>query len=153
MITEALLATQNEPAFNLLTLILRLMLGLVILPHGLQKLFGWFGGSGFTGTMAFFTRTMHIPAPLALLAITTEVLGPLALFIGLLTRPAALGIGIVMVVAALTTHLRNGFFMNWLGKQDGEGFEFHLLAAAIAVVLIITGSGAWSLDYLLTTLP
>jgi putative oxidoreductase len=75
----------------------------------------------------------------------------LALLAGLLTRPAALGIAAVMVVAAVTTHLRNGFFMNWFGAQEGEGFEFHILAASIGVALAITGGGAWSLDELLST--
>jgi putative oxidoreductase len=144
-----LLATSSDVTVAALTLVLRLVLGLVILPHGAQKLLGWFGGYGLRGTMAFFTQTMGIPAALALLAIIAEFFGALALLVGLLTRPAALGIGAVMVVAALTSHLRYGFFMNWFGAQQGEGFEFHLLAAGIALALLITGGGAWSLDYLI----
>jgi putative oxidoreductase len=145
----ALLATPSDTALAVITLLLRLVLGLVILPHGAQKLLGWFGGYGFTGTMAFFSQTMRIPSPLALLAIIAEFFGPLALFVGLLTRPAAAGIAVVMVVAALTSHVRYGFFMNWFGNQEGEGYEFHLLAAAIALVLVLTGGGSWSLDALL----
>lgn len=151
MDTMTLLQTENNLAFNALTLVLRLALALVILPHGAQKLLGWFGGSGFKGTMGWFTQTMHIPALFGLLAIVAEFFGPLALVAGLLTRPAALGIAAVMVVAAVTTHLRNGFFMNWFGAQEGEGFEFHILAASIGVALAITGGGAWSLDYVLST--
>lgn len=145
----SLFATSSDLIIAALTLVLRLTLGLVILPHGAQKLLGWYGGYGFKGTMGFFTQTMRIPAPLALLAIIAEFFGPLALLLGLLTRPAALGIGAVMVVAALTSHLRNGFFMNWFGGQEGEGFEFHLLAAGIALALVIIGGGAWSLDALI----
>ena len=145
----ALLQTGDESVFNTLTLLLRLVLGLVILPHGAQKLLGWFGGYGFKGTIGYLTQTMHIPYVFGLLAIITEFFAPLALFLGLLTRPAALGIAVVMVVAALTSHLRNGFFMDWNDSLKGEGFEFHILAAGIALVLVITGGGAWSLDYLL----
>ncbi len=133
---------------NVGSLILRLALRLVMFPHGAQKLFGWFGGYGFGGTMGFFTETMGIPAPLAFLAIMAESFGALFLIAGVLTRVAAFGIGGVMVVAALTVHLEHGFFMNWSGQQAGEGFEFHILAAAMALVLVITGAGRWSVDRL-----
>jgi putative oxidoreductase len=128
-------------------LILRLLLAAVIWPHGAQKALGWFGGYGFQGTMRFFTETMRIPAPLAFLAILAEFAAPFALASGFLGRVAAFGIGTVMVVAALTTHVPNGFFMNWFGNQKGEGFEFHILAFAIALAIVIGGSGAWSVDY------
>jgi len=147
----ALLQTENTLLVNALTFTLRLALGLVILPHGAQKLLGWFGGYGFRGTMGWFTGTMHIPYLFGLLAIIAEFFGPLALLAGLLTRPAALGIAVVMVVAALTSHRQHGFFMNWFGNQQGEGFEFHILAASMAAVLVLTGAGAWSLDYLLAS--
>lgn len=136
-------------AFDLLTLVLRLALGAVILPHGAQKLLGWFGGYGYRGAMGYFTRTMHIPYPLGVLAIIAEFFGSLALIVGFLTRPAALGILVVMVVAALTAHRRHGFFMNWFGNQEGEGFEYFILAAGIALVLVLTGGGVFSLDALL----
>ena len=128
-------------------LILRLLLAAVIWPHGAQKALGWFGGYGFQGTMRFFTETMRIPAPLAFLAILAEFAAPVALASGFLGRVAAFGIGTVMVVAALTTHVPNGFFMNWFGNQKGEGFEFHILAFAIALAIVVGGSGAWSVDY------
>ncbi len=130
--------------------VLRVLLGVVMFPHGAQKLLGWFGGYGFSGTMGFFTGKMGIPAVFALLVIITEFFGSLALIAGALTRLAAFGIGCVMLVATLMVHLPNGFFMNWAGKQQGEGFEFHLLAMAIAVALMIIGGGRWSIDGHLT---
>lgn len=130
--------------------VLRVLLGVVMFPHGAQKLLGWFGGYGFSGTMGFFTGKMGIPAVFALLVIITEFFGSLALIAGALTRLAAFGIGCVMLVATLMVHLPYGFFMNWAGKQQGEGFEFHLLAMAIAVALMIIGGGRWSIDGHLT---
>ncbi len=130
---------------DLTGLILRLLLGIVFFPHGAQKLLGWFGGYGFTGTMGFFTGS-GIPWVFAFLAIAAEFFGALGLITGLLTRVAAFGIGCVMVVATLTVHLQNGFFMNWAGNQKGEGFEYHLLALAIVVALLIKGGGKLSAD-------
>ncbi len=127
-------------------LILRVLLGIVFFPHGMQKLFGWFGGYGFSGTFGFFTGSMHVPAILAFLAIIAEGLGCLGLITGFLTRLSALGIGVNMVVAILTIHYKFGFFMNWDGKQAGEGIEYHLLVIAIALALIIRGGGKWSVD-------
>jgi len=126
---------------------IRLLLAVVIWPHGAQKVLGWFGGYGFKGTMGFFTKSLGIPAPLAFLAIAAEFAGSVALALGLFGRVAALGIATVMVVAALTSHLSNGFFMNWFGSQKGEGFEFHILALAISAAIVIGGSGAYSVDY------
>ena len=131
-------------------LVLRVLLGVVMLPHGAQKLLGWFGGYGFSGTMGFFTDKMGIPAVFAFLVIITEFFGSLALITGALTRLAAFGVSCVMLVGVLMVHLPHGFFMNWAGKQQGEGFEFHILAMAIAVALMIKGGGRWSVDGLLT---
>ena len=132
---------------NDLTLtILRLVLGVVFFAHGAQKMLGWFGGYGFHGTMGFFTAKMGIPAPLAFLAICAEFFGGLGLIVGLLSRIAAFGITVNMLVAIVTVHAANGFFMNWSGQQKGEGFEYHLLAITIALVLMVKGSGAFSID-------
>jgi putative oxidoreductase len=131
-------------------LILRLVLGVVMFPHGAQKALGLFGGYGFAGTMNFFTQTMGIPAPLAFLAIAAEFAGSIGLILGLLTRVAAFGIFANMVVAILAVHISNGLFMNWTGKQPGEGFEYHLLVIAITIVLMITGGGKFSVDRALT---
>jgi putative oxidoreductase len=128
-------------------LILRLTLAVVMFPHGAQKTLGWFGGFGFRGTMASFTKS-GFPPPLAFLAVIAEFLGPLGLALGLLTRVAALGIAVVMLVAILV-HKQHGFFMNWLGTQEGEGIEYHLLALGVALALIVVGGGAWSIDALI----
>jgi putative oxidoreductase len=138
-----LLTKTNDSAAPLVA---RLTLGLVMFPHGAQKALGWFGGYGFKGTMGFFTGTMHIPAVFAFLAIAAEFAGSLALLAGLFGRVAALGIAAVMAVAVLTTHLPNGFFMNWTGSQKGEGFEYHLLALGLALIVLIYGAGRASLD-------
>ncbi len=131
-------------------LVLRVLLGIVFFPHGAQKVLGWFGGHGFTGTMNSFTGSLGIPAVFAFLAIMAEFLGALGLIVGLLTRVAAFGIACVMAVAVYMLHFQNGFFMNWFGNQKGEGFEYHILAVAIALALMIKGGGLWSLDRLLS---
>ena len=127
-------------------LILRLALAIVIFPHGAQKLFGWFGGFGFAGTMNFFTETMGIPYVLGFLAIVAEFLGPLALAAGFLSRISAFGIGFTMFVAMMTSHIQHGFFMNWYGSQAGEGIEFFILAIAISAAIAFGGGGAASVD-------
>ena len=131
-------------------LILRVMLGVVMFPHGAQKVFGWFGGNGFSGTMGFFTTQMNIPAVVAFLVIMAESVGAVMLVLGFAARLAAFGIACVMVGAIWLVHLPNGFFMNWFGKQAGEGFEYHLLAIAISAAVMIAGSGKWSVDRALT---
>src|SRR5215475_13773980 len=133
--------------------LLRLVMGVIFFAHGAQKMLGWFGGYGFSGTMGFFTNMMHIPAPFAVLAILAEFLGGLGLIAGALTRIAAFGIATNMVVATLMVHVTNGFFMNWTGQQKGEGFEYHLLAIAIAIVLMMRGAGAFSIDRALSAQP
>jgi len=133
------------------TAIARLVLGLVMFPHGAQKMLGWFGGHGFSGTMGFFTGPMGLPSALAALVIVIEFFGSLALILGAFSRPAALGIGAIMIGAVATVHLRFGFFMNWYGNAGGEGFEYHLLALALSAVVILRGGGAWSVDRALSS--
>jgi len=140
---ENLLATDTN---NWQLTVQRALLGAVMLPHGAQKLFGWFGGYGFEGTMKFFTDTMHLPAPLALLVILAESVGALMLIAGLGTRLAAFGIAANMLGAIFTTPAGVGFFMNWFGNQSGEGYEYHLLALALSVPLILAGGGRYALD-------
>src|SRR3954471_23694656 len=105
----------------------RLTLGIVMFPHGAQKVLGWFGGYGFSGTLHFFTDQMHIPAVFAVLAIAAEFFGSLGLITGFLSRIAALGIAVNMIVAVKMVHAANGFFINWFGNQKGEGYEYHIL--------------------------
>jgi putative oxidoreductase len=126
--------------------ILRLVLGALFFAHGAQKTLGWFGGYGFSGTMGFFTNAMHIPAPLAFLAICAEFLGSIGLILGLLGRVAAFGIACNMVVAVVMVHRHFGLFANWFGNQKGEGIEYHLLALAICLAIFVKGSGAFSID-------
>ena len=127
-------------------LILRVILGGVIFFHGGQKLMGWFGGHGFDGTMGFFTEKMGIPALIAFLVIIGESFGALGLITGFLTRLSAAGVACIMLGAIAMVHWNNGVFMNWAGKQAGEGFEYHLLALGLASPLSIYGGGKCSVD-------
>src|SRR5882672_7286097 len=142
-----LITTADNPA----TLILRLALGIVFFAHGAQKLLGWFGGPGFSGTMGMFIGYLHIPGPFAFLAIAAEFFGGLGLILGFLTRIAAFGIAVNMLVAVAMVHRSFGFFMNWTGSQKGEGIEYHLLVLAITAHLIIRGAGAFSVDRVIAT--
>ena len=133
------------------TAILRLVLRVVFFAHGAQKMLGWFGGPGFSGSIGFFTGYLNIPAPFAFLAIAAEFFGGPGLILGVLTRVAAFGIGVNMVVATATVHSAFGFFMNWTGSQKGEGYEYHLLVLAITAFLVIRGAGAFSVDRAIAT--
>ncbi len=124
----------------------RMALGVVFFAHGAQKVLGWWGGYGWSGTMGFFTHSMGIPAPFAVLAIVAEFAGGIGLIVGALSRLAAFGIFVDMAVAVAMVHWRNGFFMNWFGNQKGEGFEYHILAMALALVIILGGAGPLSID-------
>jgi len=134
----------TQPRFTLF--LLRLVLGFLFFVHGSQLVFGWFGGYGLGGSIGAFTEKMAIPAFLAYLAVFSQFLGGLALIFGFMTRIAALGIAVDMIVAIFLVHLPNGLFMNWYGNQKGEGFEYHLLAVATALTLVIAGGGILSID-------
>ena len=138
---KRLMATTDDVSLTTL----RLVLGVVFFAHGAQKMLGWFGGFGFHATMGFLTH-VGLPAPVAFLVIVIEFFGGLGLVVGFLTRIAALGIGIEMIGAIFMIHLPNGFFMNWMGTQKGEGIEYHLLVLAMAATLLLRGAGAFSLD-------
>lgn len=137
------LLTVTSTAYS--PIFLRLFLALVVFPHGAQKVLGWFGGYGFTGTMAFFTGTMGLPYVIALLPVITEFLAPVALVFGFFTRIAALALGVNFLVV-MTVLWPNGFFMNWFGNQKGEGIEYVLLIFGMALALIVGGAGRFSLD-------
>lgn len=138
---RAILRTEND----IVATLLRLAIGIVIIPHGAQKAFGWFGGYGLDGTMGYF-ESLGIPAILGWLAIIAELGGGIALVLGFLGRVAAFGIACVMATAAMLQHIQVGFFMNWSGQLQGEGFEYHILAVAICVAIMIKGSGPMSVD-------
>jgi len=138
---KKILKTDNDWAAT----VARVALGLVFFPHGAQKALGWFGGYGLEGTLGYF-NSIGIPTIVGALVIGAEFFGALGLITGLLGRVAAAGIIPVMMGAVLLTHLPNGFFMNWAGTQAGEGYEFHVLAVALALVVVLKGSGAASLD-------
>ena len=133
-----------------LSTLARVAVGLILFPHGAQHVLGWFGGYGFHGTLGWMTGTLGFPTALAVLALVTEITAPVALILGLGGRIAAIGV-IGLMLGAISTHVANGFFMNWFGSlpAGSEGFEYHLLVIALAGVVVLGGSGAWSLDQLL----
>ncbi len=131
---------------DLTGLIIRLTIGLILFPHGAQKLLGMFGGYGFSGTMGFFTGTMHLPWIIAFLVIMIEFFGSLSLIAGFASRIWAILIIILMVGIIVTSHIYNGFFMNWFGNQKGEGYEYHLLVIGLCLATLVNGSGKYSLD-------
>lgn len=88
-----------------------------------------------------------MPTAVALFAIFVEFFGGLSLLFGLLSRLAALALIVEMIGAVLTVHIHVGFFMNWTGQQKGEGFEYHLITIALALLILVRGAGALSIDY------
>src|SRR6185436_11206215 len=126
--------------------LVRVALGIVMFPHGAQKLLGWFGGHGPAWTMDFFTQRLGIAAPLVVLVIIAESFGALGLIVGFLGRIGAFGILCVMLGAIYTIHLKNGFFMDWYNTGQGEGFEYHLLAIGMCLAVLVQGSGRFSVD-------
>ena len=131
------------------TLPLRVGAGVVFAAHGAQKLFGWFGGYGFEGTMNYFTGSVGLSYPIGLLVIIIEFFGPIALLLGFATRLWSLAIAIVMTGIIFTT-FTDYFFMNWFGNQKSEGMEFFLLAIGMSASLVYSGAGRFSIDNLIT---
>src|SRR5712691_12157846 len=129
--------------------IIRIILGVVFFAHGSQKLLVWFGGHGLKETMHTMHEYLGLPIPLAFLAVAAEFFGGLGLIVGLLSRVAAVGIAVVMSAAIVIVHGRYGLFLNWFGDRKGHGYEYHLLAIALAAAIVVKGSGAVSLDRLL----
>jgi len=128
-------------------LIVRLFLGVIFFAHGAQKTFGWFGGRGLKGTIGYFQSALHVPPARAVLTALTECFGGLAVFVGLLTRLAALGLVVVMLVAIAMVHGRNGFFLNMsLQPGKGHGIEFNLALLGMALAVLVGGGGAVSVD-------
>ena len=132
---------------NTTALVARLALGIAIFPHGAQKLLGWFGGYGFNGTMAFLTGGAGLPWIIALLVILIEFFGALLLIFGFATRLAAFGVIVNFLGVVITSHLHNGFFMNWYKQPNqGEGLEYFILLFGLAIISLIAGGGRASVD-------
>ena len=129
-------------------LLLRLTLGIVILPHGLQLLLGWFGGYGFNGSMQYFTGVAGLPWLVAFTVIMLQSVGAVFLLTGAGTRLMAIAYIIMFIGMIVTAHSDYGFFMNWDGNQKGEGYEYHLLVIGLALLLVINGAGKFSVDYI-----
>jgi putative oxidoreductase len=150
MMTRMVLKTR--PSWS--GLILRLTLALVIFPHGAQKVLGWYGGYGWSGTMTYLTGAAGLPTAIAALVMLIEFFAPLALVLGLFTRGAVVGLIAVMLGAIMKVHLSNGFFMNWSNAPArGEGYEYHLLVIGMAVALFVSGAGSCSLDHRISNKP
>jgi putative oxidoreductase len=132
--------------------VIRIVLGVVFFAHGAQKLLGWFGGAGLKETPRTMHEFLHLPVPLAFLAVMSEFLGGIGLTVGVLSRVAAIGVCVTMLSAIVMVHARHGLFMDWFGDRKGHGIEYHLLAIALAIAIVVRGSGAASLDRLLYTL-
>jgi len=142
---EGLVSTNSDWILT----VVRSVIGITFFAHGAQRMLGWYGGPGFSGTLQVFTTQLRIPAPLAVLVISAELFGGLGLIVGLLSRIAALGIVLTMLGAVTMVHFRYGLFMNWYGNQKGHGIEYHLLAIALALVVIVKVAGAFSIDHVL----
>ena len=143
---ELILGT--TPSWSLL--IIRGFLGIIFFAHGAQLVFGWFEGQGLRATIHYFWEALHVPAPLAMLAAVTQCFGGLAVFMGFLVRPAALGLIVVMLVPIAKVHARHGFFLNWALEPDkGHGIEMNVALIGMALALCIGRAGAVSIDPLL----
>tara|TARA_R110002096_G_scaffold419657_1_gene624415 strand:+ start:34 stop:489 length:456 start_codon:yes stop_codon:yes gene_type:complete len=145
-LVKALLTTNPNIGFS----IARLTLGLVIFPHGAQKLLGLFGGYSYSATMETFTTQMGLPSILAFSIIMIEFFGSISLILGLFSRFWALSLAGMFVGIIYTTQLEHGFFMNWFGNQAGEGYEYSLLIIGLALTILVNGSGKWSIDNLIS---
>jgi putative oxidoreductase len=131
-------APRDRTAVDVSLLIARLAAGIVMFPHGTQHLFGWFGGTGLSSFVQYL-------GPVAYLVSIGEVFGSLALILGVMSRFAAASLIVIMLGAIVIGHIHHGFFMNWYGTKQGEGFEYHLLMIALLLVVSIAGPGRFSL--------
>ena len=145
-LVKTLLTTNPNIGFS----IARLTLGLVIFPHGAQKLLGLFGGNGYSATMDFFTAQMGLPNMVAFSIVLIEFFGSISLILGFFSRFWALSLTGMFMGIIYTTQMEHGFFMNWFGNQAGEGYEYSLLVIGLALTILVNGSGKWSMDNLIS---
>ncbi|WP_394746868.1 DoxX family protein [Spongiimicrobium salis] len=143
---KKLMTTPPDPGCS----IARLTLGLVLFPHGAQKLLGCFGGYGFSATMESLTTQMGLPTIVAFSVIMIEFFGSISLVLGLFSRFWALSLAGMFTGIIITAQLEHGFFMNWYGNQSGEGYEYSLLIIGLALTILVNGSGKWSIDGLIS---
>lgn len=132
MASEA--TSSDRSAVDWALLAARVFVGVVFMAHGAQIMFGAFGGPGLSA----FVQVM---GPLGYLVAVGEFFGGLGLVVGFLARFSAASIILIMLGAVATVHARFGFFMNWTGRQAGEGFEYHLLAIGVLLPVLIAGPG------------
>lgn len=132
-------------------LILRLTLSIILFAHGAQMLFGWFGGYGLNSSMEYLTGKEGLPSSIAISVILLQFLGSLALLAGFYARLFATAFTFLFAGMIINSHLPYGFFMNWSGDRAGEGFEYHLLAIGLSLVLLIRGAGSCSIDLVLSS--
>lgn len=141
---KKILATDSN---NTAALLARLALGIVVFAHGAQKLLGWYGGYGFEGTMGFLTGTAGLPYIIALLVILIEFFGALLLIFGFVTRLAAFAVLVNFAGVVISSHLQDGFFMNWYSEANkAEGLEYFVLLFGLILGVLIVGGGQWSID-------
>jgi len=126
--------------------LLRVTVGGIMFAHGGQKLLGWFNGPGFDGIMTWLMQTKHLPWIVAFGVVMVEFLGSLMLLVGLGTRFWAVAMIGLMIGIIVTSHMQQGFFMNWNGEPRPEGFEYHLLVIGISLAAMVAGGGRFSLD-------
>src|ERR1041385_1295284 len=136
MVAEA--RFRDRSAVDVALLIARIVFGIVFMAHGSQKLFGAFGGPGLSAFVGML-------GPVGYLVAIGELFGGLGLIVGFLSRFSAASIIVIMLGAIAMVHAKVGFFMNWMGNQGGEGFEYHLLAIAILLVILIAGPGRYAI--------
>ena len=127
-------------------LVLRLIMAIVMIPHAIQHTVGGLGGYGYTGVMGYFTQSLHIPWLIAFSVIAIEVVTPVLLISGLASRICSALLIILMIGIIFSSHVQFGFFINFLGNQKGEGYEYHLLYIGLALATFINGSGKFSVD-------
>lgn len=125
--------------------IARIVLAIVIFPHVAQKILGIWGGHGLEAMMTSFNQWFGIPSFISFLVAIAEFFGAIGLFIGLFGRFMA-GSIIMVMLGAIYLVVNQHFFMNWYSQPRGEGFEFHLLAIGLALIVVVSGSGKYSLD-------
>jgi len=130
---------RNRPSVDVALLVARLLVGIVFMAHGAQKLFGAFGGPGLAGVVGML-------GPLGYLVSVGEFFGGLGIALGFLSRFSASSIALIMLGAIGMVHAKVGFFMNWMGNQKGEGYEFHLLAIGLLLLLAVAGPGRFAVE-------